>query len=70
MYQAKKIGKTPKGTKYIILQDENILHITIQYGSLYLYDRFSNVSSESELDDNILSLEKELHAKILPPLDS
>jgi hypothetical protein len=64
IYQAKKVGNTPSGSKYIILQDgPKSFHISVAKGDNLIYDHFHDPPNLDFLDNNILLLEEELYNK-------
>jgi co-chaperonin GroES (HSP10) len=64
IYQAKKTGNTPSGSKYIILQDgPKSFHVSVGNGDNVIYDHFHDPPSLEFLDNNILLLEQELLSK-------
>lgn len=65
MYQAKKVGTTQAGNKYIILQDgPKSFHVSVGINNHVIYDHFHDPPSLDALNENILLLEKELYTKI------
>lgn len=65
MYQAKKVGKTQAGNKYIILQDgPKSFHVSVGINNHVIYEHFEDPPNLDFLEQNILLLEKELYTKI------
>lgn len=65
MYQAKRVGKTLTGNKYIILQDgPKSFHVSVSINDYVIYDHFHDPPTLEALNENILLLEKELYNKI------
>lgn len=65
MYQAKKVGNTMQGNKYIILQDgPKSFHVSVGINNYVIYEHFEDPPSLDFLEQNILLLEKELYTKI------
>lgn len=66
IYQAKKMGNTPLGSKYIILQDgPKSFHVSVGKGDIVIYEHFHDPPSLEFLDNNILLLEQELYNKFI-----
>ena len=64
IYQAKKVGNTVSGNKYIILQDgPKSFHISVSNESNTIYDYFFDPPNLEFFDNNILLLETELLSK-------
>ena len=62
MFIAKEVGKTEKGSTYVIGQDTpSSFHISVTSGSNTIYDYFENPPNLEFLKENIISLDNELH---------
>lgn len=60
MFQAKEVGKTELGNKYIILQDApNSFHVSVDVDNIIRYDHIENPQSKEEILYKINLLEKE-----------
>ena len=61
MFIAKEVGKTEKGSTYVIGQDTpSSFHISVTSGSNTIYDYFENPPNLEFLKENIISLDNEL----------
>lgn len=61
LYNAKKSGKTEKGSEYVILQDAPAsFHVSVQNGDFVIYEHFQTPPNLEFLENNILLLEEEL----------
>jgi hypothetical protein len=62
MFIAKEIGKTEKGSTYVIGQDTpSSFHISVSYGNNVIYDYFENPPNLEFLKEAIITLDNELH---------
>jgi hypothetical protein len=65
IYQAKKTGTTEAGNSYIILQDgPKSFHVSVMIKDHLIYEHFEDPPNLEFLDNGILTLEKELVAKL------
>ena len=62
MFIAKEVGKTEKGSTYVIGQDTpSSFHISVTYAENTIYEYFENPPNLEFLKENIISLDNELH---------
>jgi hypothetical protein len=61
MFIAKEIGKTEKGSTYVIAQDTpSSFHISVSYGNNVIYDFIENPPSIEFLKENVNTLEEQV----------
>jgi hypothetical protein len=61
MFIAKEIGKTEKGSTYVIGQDTpSSFHISVSYGNNVIYDFIENPPSIEFLKENVKTLEEQI----------
>ena len=61
MFIAKEIGKTEKGSTYVIGQDTpSSFHISVTYAGNTIYEHFENPPNIEFLKENILLLENQV----------
>lgn len=62
MFIAKEIGKTERGSTYVIGQDTpSSFHISVTNGSNSIYDYFENPPNLEFLKETVINLDNELH---------
>lgn len=67
MFIAKEIGKTERGSTYIIGQDTpSSFHISVTYAGNTIYEHFENPSNIEFLKENILLLENQIISMYTP----
>jgi hypothetical protein len=67
MFIAKEIGKTERGSTYIIGQDTpSSFHISVSYGNNVIYDFIENPPSIEFLKENVKTLEDQLISMYTP----
>lgn len=62
MFIAKEVGKTEKGSTYVIAQDTpSSFHISVTNGTNSIYDYFENPPNLESLKEAVITLDSELH---------
>lgn len=62
MFIAKEIGKTERGSTYVIGQDTpSSFHISVTSGTNSIYDYFENPPNLEFLKEAVVTLDNELH---------
>jgi hypothetical protein len=62
MFIAKEIGKTEKGSTYVIGQDTpSSFHISVTYAGNTIYEHFENPPNIEFLKEMVINLDNELH---------
>jgi hypothetical protein len=61
MFIAKEIGKTEKGSTYVIGQDTpSSFHISVTYAGNTIYEHFENPPNIEFLKENVKTLEEQI----------
>jgi hypothetical protein len=67
IFRGKKIGQTPRGNWYGILQDGNgSFHLTVGVRGTFSYEHIENPNSMDALDNHVYRMEDEMLPALLP----